>query len=204
MVVFLMEDGVEFHVGVTVNEADRTAKIDLTGTSCQPPTNYNAPKAVCVAAVLYAFRCLVDSDIPLNGGCLKPLEIVIPKGSMLDPVYPAATVAGNVETSQCITDAVFGALGMMAAAQGTMNNFTFGNDEYQYYETICGGSGAGPDFDGCDAVHTHMTNARLTAPEVLEFRFPVLLESFRIRRGSGGKGRHKGGDRKSTRLNSSH
>ncbi|WP_370152579.1 hydantoinase B/oxoprolinase family protein [Ferrovibrio sp.] len=192
--VYPMDDGYEIHVGVTVNHEARTAKIDFTGTSGQHPTNYNAPKAVCVAAVLYAFRCLVDSDIPLNGGCLKPLEIVIPAGSMLDPQFPAATVAGNVETSQCITDAVFGALGVMAAAQGTMNNFTFGNDEYQYYETICGGSGAGPDFDGCDAVHTHMTNARLTDPEVLEFRFPVLLESFRIRRGSGGRGRHRGGD----------
>lgn len=189
-----MDDGFEIKVMVTVNHKDRTAKIDFTGTSGQHPTNYNAPKAVCVAAVLYAFRCLVDADIPLNGGCLKPLEIIIPEGSMLDPVYPAATVAGNVETSQCITDTMFGALGVMAAAQGTMNNFTFGNNDYQYYETICGGSGAGPDFDGCDAVHTHMTNARLTDPEVLEFRFPVLLESFRIRRGSGGKGRHKGGD----------
>ncbi|WP_298726952.1 hydantoinase B/oxoprolinase family protein [uncultured Ferrovibrio sp.] len=189
-----MDDGYEIKVKVTVNHKDRTAKIDFTGTSGQHPTNYNAPKAVCVAAVLYAFRCLVDSDIPLNGGCLKPLEIIIPEGSMLDPQYPAATVAGNVETSQCITDTIFGALGVMAAAQGTMNNFTFGNDQYQYYETICGGSGAGPDFDGCDAVHTHMTNARLTDPEVLEFRFPVLLESFRIRRGSGGKGKHKGGD----------
>lgn len=189
-----MDDGFEIKVKVTVNHKDRTAKIDFTGTSGQHPTNYNAPKAVCVAAVLYAFRCLVDADIPLNGGCLKPLEIIIPEGSMLDPVYPAATVAGNVETSQCITDTMFGALGVMAAAQGTMNNFTFGNNDYQYYETICGGSGAGPDFDGCDAVHTHMTNARLTDPEVLEFRFPVLLESFRIRRGSGGKGKHKGGD----------
>ncbi|MFN4277237.1 MAG: hydantoinase B/oxoprolinase family protein [Ferrovibrio sp.] len=189
-----MDDGFEIKVKVTVNHKDRTAKIDFTGTSGQHPTNYNAPKAVCVAAVLYAFRCLVDADIPLNGGCLKPLEIVIPEGSMLDPVYPAATVAGNVETSQCITDTMFGALGVMAAAQGTMNNFTFGNNDYQYYETICGGSGAGPDFDGCDAVHTHMTNARLTDPEVLEFRFPVLLESFRIRRGSGGKGKHRGGD----------
>lgn len=189
-----MDDGFEIKVKVTVNHKDRTARIDFTGTSGQHPTNYNAPKAVCVAAVLYAFRCLVDADIPLNGGCLKPLEIIIPEGSMLDPVYPAATVAGNVETSQCITDTMFGALGVMAAAQGTMNNFTFGNNDYQYYETICGGSGAGPDFDGCDAVHTHMTNARLTDPEVLEFRFPVLLESFRIRRGSGGKGRHRGGD----------
>ncbi len=189
-----MDDGFEIKVKITVNHAERSAKIDFTGTSGQHPTNYNAPKSVCVAAVLYAFRCLVDSDIPLNGGCLKPLELIVPEGSMLDPQYPAATVAGNVETSQCITDTLFGALGVMAAAQGTMNNFTFGNDTYQYYETICGGSGAGPDFDGCNAVHTHMTNARLTDPEVLEFRFPVLLESYRIRAGSGGKGRHKGGD----------
>jgi len=189
-----MDDGFEIRVKVTVNKAARSAVIDFTGTSGQHPTNYNAPKSVSVAAVLYVFRCLVDSDIPLNGGCLKPLEIIIPPGSMLDPQYPAATVAGNVETSQCITDTLFGALGVMAAAQGTMNNFTFGNDTYQYYETICGGSGAGPDFDGCNAVHTHMTNARLTDPEVLEFRFPVLLESFRIRAGSGGAGRHRGGD----------
>ncbi len=195
-----MDDGWQIKVKVTVNHAARTAKIDFTGTSGQHPTNYNAPKAVCVAAVLYTFRCLVDADIPLNGGCLKPLEIIIPEGSMLDPQYPAATVAGNVETSQCITDAVFAALGVMAGAQGTMNNFTFGNDTYQYYETVCGGSGAGPDFDGCDAVHTHMTNARLTDPEVLEFRFPILLESFRIRRGSGGKGKHRGGDGTIRRL----
>ncbi len=130
----------------------------------------------------------------MNGGCLKPLDIVIPAGSMLNPRYPAAVVAGNVETSQCITDALYGALGVMAAAQGTMNNFTFGNERYQYYETICGGSGAGPDFDGTDAIHTHMTNSRLTDPEVLEWRFPVLVESFAIRRGSGGAGRHRGGD----------
>jgi 5-oxoprolinase (ATP-hydrolysing) len=195
-----MDDGSRIQVAVTVDHARRSARIDFTGTSGQDPTNYNAPRAVCVAAVLYVFRCLVDADIPLNGGCLKPLEIVIPDGSLLDPKYPAATVAGNVETSQCITDALFGALGVMAAAQGTMNNFTFGNDKYQYYETICGGSGAGPDFDGTDAVHTHMTNARLTDPEVLEWRFPVLLESFEIRRGSGGGGRHKGGDGTTRRV----
>lgn len=140
------------------------------------------------------FRCLVDSEIPLNSGCLKPLDVIIPDDSMLRPQYPAAVVAGNVETSQCITDCLFGALGVMSAAQGTMNNFTFGNDRHQYYETICGGSGAGPDFDGTSAVHTHMTNARLTDPEVLEWRFPVRLEDFHIRRGSGGPGRHKGGD----------
>ena len=149
---------------------------------------------MCKAAVLYVFRTLVNDDIPLNAGCLKPLEIIIPEGCMLNPRYPAAVVAGNVETSQAITDALYGALGVMAASQGTMNNFTFGNEQYQYYETICGGSGAGADFDGTDAVHTHMTNSRLTDPEVLEWRFPVLLESFGIRPDSGGKGRHRGGN----------
>ena len=139
-----------------------------------------------MAAVLYVFRTLVDDDIPLNAGCLKPLEVVIPEGCMLRPRYPAAVVAGNVETSQCITDALYGALGVIAASQGTMNNFTFGNARHQYYETIAGGSGAGPDFDGADVVQTHMTNSRLTDPEVLEWRFPVLLESFAIRPGSGG------------------
>jgi 5-oxoprolinase (ATP-hydrolysing) len=168
--------------------------IDFTGTSPQQPSNFNAPASICRAAVLYVFRTLVDDDIPMNEGCLKPLRIVIPEGSMLNPRYPAAVVAGNVETSQAVTDALYGALGAMAAAQGTMNNFTFGNDRHQYYETICGGSGAGPDFDGTDAVHTHMTNSRLTDPEVLEWRFPVLVEEFRIRRGSGGRGRHRGGD----------
>lgn len=192
--VYPMDDGRQISVTVTVDHAARSARIDFTGTSDQHPENYNAPKSVAVAAVLYAFRCLVDADIPLNGGCLKPLEIIVPVGSMLDPRYPAAVVAGNVETSQCITDALFGALGVMAAAQGTMNNFTFGNQTHQYYETICGGSGAGATFDGCDAVHTHMTNARLTDPEVLELRFPVLLESFSIRRGSGARGAHRGGD----------
>jgi 5-oxoprolinase (ATP-hydrolysing) len=147
-----------------------------------------------MAAVLYVFRTLVDDDIPLNAGCLKPLNVIIPEGSMLRPRYPAAVVAGNVETSMAITDTLYGALGVLAAGQGTMNNFTFGNERHQYYETICGGSGAGPDFDGTDAVHTHMTNTRLTDPEVLEWRFPVRLESFEIRRGSGGAGKHKGGD----------
>jgi 5-oxoprolinase (ATP-hydrolysing) len=146
-----------------------------------------------MAAVLYVFRTLVDDDIPRNAGCLKPLEVVIPEGCMLRPRYPAAVVAGNVETSQCITDALYGALGVLAASQGTMNNFTFGNARYQYYETIAGGSGAGPDFDGADVVQTHMTNSRLTDPEVLEWRFPVLLESFEIRPGSGGRGRRRGG-----------
>jgi 5-oxoprolinase (ATP-hydrolysing) len=189
-----MDDGSRIAVAVAVDRGGRSARIDFTGTSAQLATNFNAPSSVCRAAVLYVFRTLVEDDIPMNAGCLKPLEIVIPQGSMLNPRYPAAVVAGNVETSQCITDALYGALGVMAAAQGTMNNFTFGNARHQYYETICGGSGAGPDFDGTDAVHTHMTNSRLTDPEVLEWRFPVLVESFAIRRGSGGKGRHRGGD----------
>jgi len=198
--VYEMDDGAKISVAVTVDHARRTAIVDFTGTSAQLTNNYNAPSAVCKAAVLYVFRTLVADDIPMNAGCLKPLEIRIPDGSMLKPRYPAAVVAGNVETSQCITDALYGALGAMAAAQGTMNNLTFGNKRYQYYETICGGSGAGPDFDGCDAVHTHMTNSRLTDPEVLEFRFPILLESFAIRRGSGGKGAHRGGDGAVRRL----
>ena len=188
-----MDDGSEIRVAVTVDRKKRSATIDFTGTSPQRETNFNAPTAVCRAAVLYVFRTLVDDDIPMNEGCLKPLELIIPEGSMLNPQYPAAVVAGNVETSQCITDALYGALGVMAAAQGTMNNVTFGNDRYQYYETICGGSGAGEGFDGTDAVHTHMTNSRLTDPEVLEWRFPVLLESFEIRDGSGGKGKWTGG-----------
>jgi 5-oxoprolinase (ATP-hydrolysing) len=146
-----------------------------------------------MAAVLYVFRTLVDDEIPLNAGCLKPLEVVIPEGCMLRPRYPAAVVAGNVETSQCITDALYGALGVLAASQGTMNNFTFGNARYQYYETVAGGSGAGPGFEGADVVQTHMTNSRLTDPEVLEWRFPVRLESFEIRHGSGGRGRWRGG-----------
>jgi 5-oxoprolinase (ATP-hydrolysing) len=189
-----MDDGAVIKVRIAIDRAGRRAVIDFTGTSPQLPTNFNAPAAVCKAAVLYVFRTLVDDEIPMNGGCLKPLDLIIPPGSMLNPRYPAAVVAGNVETSQCVTDALYGALRVMAAAQGTMNNFTFGNERYQYYETICGGSGAGPDFDGTDAIHTHMTNSRLTDPEVLEWRFPVLLETFAIRRGSGGAGRHRGGD----------
>ncbi|MCE9650871.1 MAG: hydantoinase B/oxoprolinase family protein [Parvibaculum sp.] len=189
-----MDDGSTIRVKVTVDRAARGAKIDFTGTSAELPSNLNAPSAVARAAVLYVFRCMVDDDIPLNEGCLKPLDIVIPEGSMLAPRYPAAVVGGNVETSQAVTDALFGAFGVMASAQGTMNNLTFGNDRYQYYETICGGAGAGATFDGADAVHTHMTNSRLTDPEILEWRFPVILENFSIRRGSGGKGAHKGGD----------
>ncbi|HEX9868624.1 MAG TPA: hydantoinase B/oxoprolinase family protein, partial [Candidatus Tectomicrobia bacterium] len=189
-----MDNGGLIKVRIGIDKAKRSATIDFTGTSDQLPNNYNAPSAVCMAAVLYVFRTLVDDDIPLNAGCLKPLHVIIPEGSMLRPRYPAAVVAGNVETSQCITDALYGALGVMGASQGTMNNFTFGNDAYQYYETICGGSGAGEGFDGTSCVHTHMTNTRLTDPEVLEWRFPVLLERFEIRAGSGGRGNWRGGD----------
>ncbi|WP_293123156.1 hydantoinase B/oxoprolinase family protein [Okeania sp. SIO1I7] len=188
------DDGNKIQVSVSIDKKNLSAKIDFTGTSPQLPTNFNAPTAVCKAAVLYVFRTLVDDDIPLNAGCLKPLEIIIPEGSMLDPKYPAAIVAGNVETSQTIADTLYNALGIMASSQGTMNNFTFGNSKYQYYETICGGSGAGINFHGTDAVHTHMTNSRLTDPEVLEWRFPVLLENFAIRSGSGGEGLYKGGN----------
>jgi 5-oxoprolinase (ATP-hydrolysing) len=189
-----MDSGARIVVAISIDRAAREATIDFTGTSAQQPTNFNAPSAVCKAAVLYVFRTLVDDEIPMNAGCLKPLHIVIPEGSMLRPRYPAAVVAGNVETSQAVTDALYGALGVMAASQGTMNNFTFGNARYQYYETISGGAGAGPDFDGASVVQTHMTNSRLTDPEVLEWRFPVRLDEFRIRRGSGGQGRNRGGD----------
>lgn len=189
-----LDDGSVIQVAIAIDKSTRSAKIDFTGTSPQRSTNFNAPAAVCKAAVLYVFRTLVNDNIPLNAGCLKPLSIIIPEGCMLNPRYPAAVVAGNVETSQAITDALYGALGVMAASQGTMNNFTFGSERYQYYETICGGSGAGADFDGTDAVQTHMTNSRLTDPEVLEWRFPVLLESFGIRPNSGGNGHHRGGN----------
>ncbi|HEX9302433.1 MAG TPA: hydantoinase B/oxoprolinase family protein [Casimicrobiaceae bacterium] len=189
-----MDSGAKVAVTIAIDKAGRSATIDFTGTSAEQPTNFNAPSAVCKAAVLYVFRTLVDDEIPMNAGCLKPLKIVIPEGSMLAPRYPAAVVAGNVETSQAVTDALYGALGVLAASQGTMNNFTFGDADYQYYETIAGGAGAGPDFDGASAVHTHMTNSRLTDPEVLEWRFPVRLEAFAIRRGSGGSGRQRGGD----------
>jgi len=191
---YAMDSGAVIRVAITVDRASRSATIDFTGTSAQQPTNFNAPSAVCKAAVLYVFRTLVDDEIPMNAGCLKPLTIIIPDGSMLQPRYPAAVVAGNVETSQTVTDALYGALGVLAASQGTMNNFTFGNATYQYYETIAGGAGAGPTFDGASVVQTHMTNSRLTDPEVLEWRFPVRLEEFSIRRGSGGDGRHRGGD----------
>jgi 5-oxoprolinase (ATP-hydrolysing) len=189
-----MDNGARIRVKISIGADRRSATIDFTGTTAQLPNNFNAPSAVCMAAVLYVFRSLVDDDIPLNAGCLKPLRVIIPEGCMLNPRYPAAVVAGNVETSQCITDALYGALGVMAASQGTMNNFTFGNARYQYYETVAGGSGAGPGFNGTDVVQTHMTNSRLTDPEVLEWRFPVLLESFEVKRGSGGQGRWHGGN----------
>jgi 5-oxoprolinase (ATP-hydrolysing) len=189
-----MDSGARIAVTIAVDRRRRSARIDFTGTSEQQPDNFNAPSAVCKAAVLYVFRTLVDDEIPMNAGCLKPLDIVIPEGSMLNPRYPAAVVAGNVETSQTITDALYGALGVLAASQGTMNNFTFGDETYQYYETISGGAGAGPGFDGASVVQTHMTNSRLTDPEVLESRFPVRLDLYRIRHGSGGAGRHRGGD----------
>jgi 5-oxoprolinase (ATP-hydrolysing) len=192
--IYPMDAGGQIKVAIAIDKSSRSAQIDFTGTSDQLANNLNAPAAICQAAVLYVFRTLVDDDIPLNAGCMKPLEIIIPEGCVLNPRYPAAVVAGNVETSQNIVDALYCALGVMAASQGTMNNFTFGNQRYQYYETICGGSGAGADFAGTDAVHTHMTNSRLTDPEVLEWRFPVLLESFAIRPNSGGNGFHRGGN----------
>jgi 5-oxoprolinase (ATP-hydrolysing) len=189
-----LDNGARIHVSVRVNVRQRSACIDFSGTSPQLTNNFNAPRAITTAAVLYVFRTLVDDDIPLNAGCLKPLQIILPEGCMLNPRSPAAVVAGNVETSTCVTNALFGALGVMAASQCTMNNFTFGNAQYQYYETIAGGSGAGPEFAGTSVVQTHMTNSRLTDPEVLEFRFPVRLESFEIRALSGGAGRWRGGD----------
>jgi len=189
-----MDNGAVVHVAITVDQAAGRAIIDFTGTSAQLPDNFNAPTPICRAAVLYVVRTLLDDDIPMNDGYLEPIELVIPDGSMLSPHYPAAVVAGNVETSQAVTDALYGATGRLAAAQGTMNNFTFGNDEHQYYETICGGAGAGEGFDGTSAVHTHMTNSRLTDPEVLEWRFPVVVQAFHVRQGSGGAGRWRGGD----------
>ncbi|HRK63229.1 MAG TPA: hydantoinase B/oxoprolinase family protein, partial [Terricaulis sp.] len=189
-----MDNGASIRVSIAPDHSKRTVRIDFTGTSDQQGNNFNAPLAITRAATLYVFRTLVDDNIPLNEGCLKPLEIIVPEGSMLNPRRGAAVVAGNVETSQAVVDALYGALGVLAASQGTMNNFTFGDAKRQYYETICGGSGAGPGFDGANVVQTHMTNSRLTDPEVLETRFPVLVERFGVRRGSGGGGRHKGGD----------
>ncbi len=191
---YQLDNGAVIKVAVTVDQIKREATIDFTGTSPQLDNNFNAPSAVTMAAVLYVFRTLVDEEIPLNAGCLKPLHVIVPKGSMLNPLPPASVVSGNVETSTCITNALYGALGVMASAQGTMNNFTFGNDKYQYYETISGGSGAGDGFDGTAVVQTHMTNSRLTDPEILELRFPVRLDSYEIRAHSGGAGKWHGGD----------
>ncbi len=189
-----MDQGTVIKVRIAVDKKKREATVDFTGTSAQQPTNFNAPEPVTRAAVLYVFRVMVDDEIPMNAGCLRPIRIIIPKKSLLSPEFPAAVVAGNVETSQEVTNCLFGALDAMAAAQGTMNNLNFGNARYQYYETICSGSPAGPGFPGTDAVHTHMTNTRLTDPEVLEFRYPVLLEDFHIRKDSGGHGQWKAGD----------
>jgi 5-oxoprolinase (ATP-hydrolysing) len=189
-----LDQGTWINVKIVVDRANREATVDFTGTSAQQPSNFNAPEPVTRAAVLYVFRVMVDDDIPMNAGCLRPIKVVIPPRSMLSPEYPAAVVAGNVETSQAVTNCLFGALGAMAAAQGTMNNLNFGNQRYQYYETICSGSPAGAGFPGTDAVQTHMTNTRLTDPEVLEFRYPVVLEDFHIRPGSGGRGKWNAGD----------
>ena len=191
---YKMDDGHQVSVSINIDQNSRSATIDFTGTSAEHPGNYNAPSSICYAAVLYVFRCLVGDEIPLNAGCLKPLKLIIPDKSMINPVYPAAVFSGNVETSQCIVDALFGALGVVAASQGTMNNYIWGNEMVQNYETICGGAGASANKDGCNAVHTHMTNSRLTDPEILEWRFPVRLESFSIRQNSGGAGRHCGGE----------
>jgi len=191
---FEMDQGAVIKVKISVDKENREATVDFTGASPQQATNFNAPEPVARAAVLYVFRVMVDDEIPMNAGCLRPIRVIIPEGSMLSPRYPAAVVAGNVETSQAVTDTLFGALHALGSAQGTMNNLTFGNARYQYYETICSGAPAGEGFNGASAVHTHMTNSRLTDPEVLESRFPVVLEDFHVRRGSGGKGRWKAGD----------
>jgi 5-oxoprolinase (ATP-hydrolysing) len=189
-----MDQGCFIKVRIAIDRQKREALVDFSGTSPQRDNNFNAPEPVARAAVLYVFRVMVEDRIPMNAGCLRPIRIVIPDGSMLSPKWPAAVVAGNVETSQAITNCLFGALGALSAAQGTMNNLTFGNQRYQYYETICSGAPAGEGFDGVDAIHTHMTNSRLTDPEILEWRFPVVLEDFHIRQGSGGKGRWHAGD----------
>ena len=189
-----MDNGAHVRVKITIDKVSRSATFDFTGTSDQLPDNFNAPFSIVRAASLYVVRTLIDDAIPMNDGCLRPIELVVPEGSMLNPKYPAAVVAGNVETSQVVTDTLFAATGRLAPSQGTMNNFTFGNERHQYYETIAGGSGAGPDHDGTSAVQTHMTNSRLTDPEILETRLPVRLDQFAIRRGSGGQGKHKGGD----------
>jgi 5-oxoprolinase (ATP-hydrolysing) len=189
-----MDQGTRIKVSVRVDRIKREVTFDFTGTSPMQPNNFNAPEPVTRAGVLYVLRVLCDQAIPLNAGCMKPVHVIVPEGSMLAPRYPAAVVAGNVETSQVVVNCLMAALGAMGPSQGTMNNLTFGNERYQYYETICSGTPAGPDFDGVAAVHAHMTNTRLTDPEILELRYPVLLERFAIRRGSGGRGRHSAGD----------
>jgi 5-oxoprolinase (ATP-hydrolysing) len=189
-----MDNGAVVQVAIRIDRDSRSAVFDFTGTSDQLPDNFNAPRSITRAAALYVLRTLIDDAIPMNDGCLRPVELLVPEGSMLNPLPGAAVVAGNVETSQVVTDALFAATGCLAPSQGTMNNFTFGNARHQYYETICGGSGAGPDHDGTSAVQTHMTNSRLTDPEILEARLPVRLENFAIRTGSGGTGLHRGGD----------
>lgn len=188
-----LDGGRHIDVSIRIDRAARNAVIDFTGSSPQQAGNLNAPASIAHSAVLYVFRTLIDADIPLNAGVLRPLEIRLPPGCLLNPVWPAAVVAGNVETSQNIVDALYGALGALAASQGTMNNFSFGDASHQYYETVCGGCGAGPGFAGADAVHSHMTNSRLTDPEVMELNFPVRVERFAIRRGSGGAGQYPGG-----------
>ncbi len=195
-----MDEGQVIRVRVSVDRGARSAVVDFTGTSPQHRGNYNAPLAVCRAVVLYVFRTLVGSDIPLNEGCLKPLRIIVPEGSMLNPGPDAAVIAGNTEVSQAACNALFGALGVIAGSQGTMNNFVWGNERFQNYETIAGGTGAGPGFAGCAAVQSHMTNTRMTDPEILEMRFPVRLEEFAVRQGSGGAGQWRGGDGALRRL----
>lgn len=197
---YRLDTGAVIEVKITVDRKDRSAVIDFTGTSAQDSGNYNAPVAISMAAVLYAFRCLVESDIPLNEGCMKPLKVIVPEASMLNPQYPAAVIAGNTEVSQCVTDCLFGAFGVLASSQGTMNNFLYGNDNLQNYETICGGTGAGPDHPGTSAVHSHMTNTRMTDPEVLEWRFPVRVDEFSIRKNSGGTGKFSGGNGATRRM----
>jgi 5-oxoprolinase (ATP-hydrolysing) len=194
-----LDDGSRIAVAVRIDRVARRARVDFSGTSPQQDGNFNAPLAITKAAVLYVFRCLVGREIPLNAGCFEPIDLIVPCGCLLHPRPPAAVVAGNVETSQAVTNALFGALGVMAAAQGTMNNLSFGDARHQYYETICGGTGAGVliggrGFAGASAVQSHMTNSRLTDPEILEDRFPVRLERFAIRSGSGGAGRWPGGE----------
>jgi 5-oxoprolinase (ATP-hydrolysing) len=191
---FIQELDSGAQISVQIQPSVRNVKIDFTGTSAQRPDNFNAPSSIVQAVILYVFRTLVQAEIPLNDGCLEAIDLILPQSSMLAPVAPAAVVAGNVETSQALANALYGALGVLAGSQGTMNNLTFGNSKYQYYETICGGAGAGRGFDGASAVHTHMTNSRLTDPEILELRYPVSVESFSIRRGSGGEGLWRGGD----------